>query len=132
MKKSLGLKKTVLALLEKRCSDHIVDSGSGFLASSFQFIIGRVLNKEMNNQGIHTIFSKKIVLVEYELNPTLIERAPLKYRHQLRGLQPMWGGYSDMHHARIIVILPELCSLLPMTMLVFVTEQSFVRKYESW
>ena len=31
--------------LEKRCAAHIVDSGSGFLASSFQFMIRTVVNK---------------------------------------------------------------------------------------
>ena len=44
-KKSHGLKETALALLEKRCADHIVDFGSGLIASSFQFIMGRVLKK---------------------------------------------------------------------------------------
>ena len=48
MKTPSGLKETVLALFIERCAAHIVDSRSGFLASSFRFVIRRVINKKIN------------------------------------------------------------------------------------
>ena len=62
MKKLCGLKETVLALLEKRCADHIVDSGSGFLASSFHFMTGRVLNKYHGQINLFNMGNRHFIL----------------------------------------------------------------------